>query len=88
MDLGLNTPFPRRKRVRIKGIDNLKARVIGHFNNYPLQSYKANNYKIWVEMVDTLYLCPHWTKEREQKLLSLSNILNKDTPLSSSNMED
>lgn len=42
----------------------------------------------WEEMVDTPYLSPNWAKEREQKLLSLSNILNKDTPLSSSNMGD
>lgn len=64
-------------RVRITGIDNLKNIVLEHFSNYPLQSYKVLNYYIWVEIIDTLYLNPDWSKEREIKILSLTNKLNK-----------
>lgn len=64
-------------RVRITGIDNLKNIIIVHFSNYPLQSFKVFNYNIWVEIIDTLYLNPDWSKERELKILSLTNKLNK-----------
>jgi hypothetical protein len=64
-------------RVRITGIDNLRDRVIEHFSNYPLQSFKVFNYNVWVEMINTIYLDPNWSKEREVNLLALTKKLNK-----------
>ena len=64
-------------RVRITGIDNLKNRVIEHFSNYPLQSFKVFNYNVWVDIINTISLDSTWSKERENNLLALTEKLNK-----------
>jgi hypothetical protein len=64
-------------RIRITGIDNLKIRIIEHFSNYPLQSFKVFNYNVWIEIINTISLDPNWSKKREIKLLTLTEKLNK-----------
>lgn len=50
-----------------------------HFNNYPLQGFKAYNYSIWCEILKLLENKEQLTPEILDKIEDLKNKLNKWT---------
>lgn len=54
--------------------------LIVHFNNYPLQGFKAYNFSIWCEILKLLKNKEQLTQEKIDKIKGLKDKLNKWTP--------
>lgn len=51
--------------------------LIAHFNNYPLQGFKAYNFYIWREIFELLEKKEQLTSESIEKIKALRDKLNK-----------
>ena len=61
----------------ISNISDLTNIIIPHFNNYPLQSCKDIDFKLWAQCVKMINNKQHLTEDGLNEILSLKSVLNR-----------
>ena len=65
-----------RKEFRVRGMNNLN-KLIGFFNKYPLSTSKANDFKIFSEIIQIMNNKEHLTKQGLDKIAKLISQMNR-----------
>ena len=61
----------------ITNLSDLTSIIIPHFNNYPLQSCKSIDFKLWAQCVKMMNNKQHLTVDGLNEILSLKSVLNR-----------
>ena len=65
-----------RQEFRVRGMDNLK-KLVNFFNEYPLQSVKKHDFKIFCQILEMMEQKEHLNLEGLNKIASLASQMNR-----------